>query len=247
MLFFYFSSFYLPICLVSLSGIPDVVEKKRKSVKGWGEVMQAVIFFSGPLSCHLKNTAQGSSSSLHNGSYVFTLMLWLFLAAIFFTPGRVIRIVIVGTGHLLCFWNITCVATKKEVHPTAVESSSGSSICLLLRKPCGLEGAPWVLQTSGRKAAAPLSLQCVRGGGLGRALWQHALGPAPGGGVSRRPAAPMLPPARYSCWFCSDLRAPDLSLPGERKCQTAGEGQASRAHAGSPGGQYRGLSSPIRS
>lgn len=50
-------------------------------------------------------------------------MLWLFPAAIFFAPGGGIRIVIGETGHLLCFWNITCVATKKEFHASAVESS----------------------------------------------------------------------------------------------------------------------------
>lgn len=55
--------------------------------------------------------------------YIFTLMLWLLAAVIFFTLEGGIRIVIVGAGRLLCLWNIIYVTTKKEVHPTAVEYS----------------------------------------------------------------------------------------------------------------------------
>lgn len=97
---------------------------------------------------------------------------------------------IVRTGHLLCFWNIICVATKKEV-PTQLRWSfpSWASIHLLPWKPSGLEGAPWVLQTSEqRHAAAPLSRQCVPGRGRGGAgTLTVSSGPRPQGGVSQRP------------------------------------------------------------
>ena len=79
---------------------------------------------------------------------------------------------------------------KKEV-PTQLRWSfpSWAFIHLLPWKPSGLEGAPWVLQTSEqRHAAAPLSRQCVPGRGRGGAgTLTVSSGPRPRGGVSQRP------------------------------------------------------------
>lgn len=54
----------------------------------------------------------------------------------------------VGTGHLLCFWNIACVATKEEAHPAGVEPSQ-----LVLHLPQALETL-W----AGRSTLSPADL-----------------------------------------------------------------------------------------
>lgn len=200
---------FLPY-LLSLSVISHGVEKEGSERVRWSNEACPNYFLGLSVTIWRTLTAQiNGISSLHNRCYIFTLMLWLLPAAIFFIPGAEIRIVIVGPGHLLCFWNVACVATKKEVHPTRLESSCWCFICLMPWKPYGLEAAPWVLQTSGWRCGPFKPSECAGRGPRWGGHWQRAPGPAPGGGVSQRPSAPMPPgPAGYSCWFCSDRRAP---------------------------------------
>lgn len=198
---------FLPI--LSLSRITPVTQKSRKSVKGWGEALEPARFFPGPLSCHLKNTAQVNEvSSLHNGGYIFTLMLWPFSCSSSFTLR--------GGIPLLCFWTLPVFYYQKRGPSNCSRIFLvGPSFASCLINPVGIRStlSPADLWAKGCGPFKP-PVCAERGTDVGRALWQRALGPAPGGGVSQRPAAPMLPPARHSCWFCSDLRAPTSPCPG---------------------------------
>ena len=91
-----------------------------------------------------------------------------------------------------------------------------------------------------------LSVCAGRGPGPGRG-GAGALGPAPEEAFPSGPRTnAATTPARPVFLLIPPRTVGLRPLPaGERKCQTAGEGQASRAHAGSPGGLYRGLSWPI--
>lgn len=130
-------------------------------------------------------------SRLHNGGYIFIHPDAWAISYSFFHSWNGIRIVILGTDHLLCFWNITCVATEKEVFPIVLDAS-----WLVLNLPLALETL-WAKRGGPFKQLAFAGRGPGRGGHSDSALWAPPLEEV----LPSGPAAPGPPPARYSCWF----------------------------------------------
>lgn len=76
---------------------------------------------------------------------------------------------ILGTDHLLCFWNITCVATEKDVFPIVLDVS-----WLVFNLPLALE-------TLWEKRSGPFKQLAFVGRGPGRGGHSARSGPRPWG------------------------------------------------------------------